>query len=96
MLENQPNAIEEELFGGAIAVYPNPSSGYVTLQLPAPQAGKTKVTLSDISGRKISTHKIAEGQTSITVGNQMLLPCIYLVQLKHPNSGTVAKRFLKK
>jgi hypothetical protein len=72
-----------------LAVFPNPTSGQVTLRLPASASAATQVVLTDLSGRVVLTYPL-RGATETTVPLPAALGTgLYLLQVQ--GNGVVSK-----
>jgi len=61
----QPNAIALVPPQAEIKLYPNPSSGEITIMLPKNSNGNWQVSVSDISGRLVSSNSYPQGNNAI-------------------------------
>ncbi|RZK62677.1 MAG: T9SS type A sorting domain-containing protein, partial [Hymenobacter sp.] len=74
---------------GSFAVFPNPASGRVTVQLPAAPSSAAQVVLTDLSGRPVLTYPL-RGATETTVPLPASLGTgVYLLQVR--GAGVVSK-----
>jgi hypothetical protein len=71
----------------AASLHPNPAAEAATLTLAAPTRPGTVLTLTDALGRRVWSHEIAAGQTSLPIilGGQPV--GLYLVQLVEPGAA---------
>jgi hypothetical protein len=77
-LENaQVSAVVDVDAGLKVAVYPNPVSDILHIQLPADYTGRLNYTLTDLLGHKIISATIAAGATDVPV--QHLAPGVYFL-----------------
>lgn len=84
----------ENMFGNAIRMYPNPTSGTVTLELTGVDAGMVDVNVTDVAGKTISVNKVV-------VNNSIMLDLtsqaggIYYVKVKSERATVVRKLMVK-
>lgn len=74
----------------ALALYPNPATESINLQLTGIQI--REVRISDINGRVLYTKNT--GSEIISIPVEQLRPGVYLVQV-HTDAGTAVRRFIK-
>jgi type IX secretion system substrate protein len=77
------------------ALFPNPASNYFTLLVTGVENAGAVLTVTDISGRAVSTKNITlhTGENSITENTASLQSGIYFVQLKSANI-TIGKKLV--
>ncbi|MGI4740748.1 MAG: T9SS type A sorting domain-containing protein [Janthinobacterium lividum] len=64
------------------ALFPNPASGQVTLQLPASASGPAQVVLRDLSGRSVLTQALRSGTDTTISLPASLAAGVYLLQVQ--------------
>lgn len=95
-LHTETNGIEESL-ADAIALYPNPTTDYFNIQLPASASGDWNMTLYDITGRALINAKITigSGQThQVDVSN--LSSGFYWIKLQNEQVELSKKVIIRK
>jgi len=60
-----------------INLYPNPNTGYMTLDYLLNDNEKGLLTIYDIAGRKISSYELLSGQSSLIINESLLKNGIY-------------------
>jgi hypothetical protein len=73
----------------AVAMYPNPASGQVTLRLPRAATGSAQATLLDLRGRQVLTQTLPLGAETTIQLPASLAAGVYLLQVQGP--GLVMK-----
>jgi hypothetical protein len=78
-----------------INVYPNPASGKVNIRWKKPVSGEVKVTISDLSGRKVfqKVYSSVSGETSINVSG--IATGVYFLQVNHEGENANYKLILE-
>jgi hypothetical protein len=71
----------------AATLHPNPAAEAATLTLAAPTRPGTVLTLTDALGRRLWSHEVAPGQTSLPVTLAGQQAGLYLVQLLAPGAA---------
>jgi hypothetical protein len=71
----------------AASLHPNPAAEAATLTLAAPTRPGTVLTLTDALGRRVWSHEVAAGQTSLPVPLAGQSAGLYLVQLLAPSTA---------
>ncbi|QNE40792.1 PKD domain-containing protein [Hymenobacter sp. NBH84] len=73
-----------QLSSAAWSIYPNPSTGYVQMQLPTHMAGSHSAEIWDATGRLVQTLPLVVGARGTTEANLSYLPKgIYFLRLAH-------------
>jgi hypothetical protein len=68
-----------EVGGKQLAIYPNPTRGMLTIELP--QLGDASLQITDVLGRVIMEKKLSGGQQSVTLTDLPAGNCIVRVQV---------------
>ena len=93
------NVLEVPEFSKApigMEVWPNPSGGFFTLRLPYFTEGKTKLSLSDLSGRMIPLEAIAYGGImEVDLRNLGLSPGIYAIRAEAAGKTYLARLIIQ-
>ncbi|TDN37912.1 T9SS type A sorting domain-containing protein [Hymenobacter sp. UV11] len=76
------------------AMYPNPASGYVTLQLPTAAGSLAQVLLTDLSGRPVLTQTLRGGPHVILSLPPTLASGIYLLQVQSSSFASKPQRLV--
>lgn len=79
--ENYYVGLNEKKAGGLL-IYPNPSSGFFNIDIPAEYDGSV-MTLFNFQGVQIKSITLKNGQNSISVSN--VIPGIYFYHIQSPN-----------
>lgn len=80
--------MEDPLAASAVAVYPNPSEGAVTLRLAGPFTGPVVIHLLDVTGKLLRSETIrATAGLQHTVSLQSLPPGLYLLRVTGGQRG---------
>lgn len=77
-----------------VKIYPNPTKGFVSIQLPSVISGESKISLIDIQGRTIFSKENNQQTTQIDLSH--LTDGIYFISLTYQNQKVVKKIILKK
>ncbi len=77
-----------------LSVYPNPFTNEVNIKTPANSTGNYVVTITDITGKNISTQQIPADKT-FTLNTISLVKGVYLLSVQN-NGKTVVKKVIKK
>jgi hypothetical protein len=77
-------------------LYPNPTQGYLRLEVPDAIAGDYRIIVTDIIGRTIYTEnkQLLAGNNQIELNLSDKNEGIYLLQLTGPNTGYSVKKFV--
>ena len=81
-----------------VAIYPNPVTTDVTVSFDLATSADSKITLSDVSGKTISTNtfnNLTNGNNSVIIQTATLVAGIYYVTLE-ANGSVVTKKLIKK
>ncbi|RAK63220.1 T9SS type A sorting domain-containing protein [Hymenobacter edaphi] len=65
----------------ALAAFPNPAHDMLTVQLPAPAAARTSLTLLDALGRPVRHYAVTSGSTRLPLDLTGLAPGLYALRL---------------
>ncbi len=77
-----------------LSVYPNPFTNEINIKTPANSTGNYVVTITDITGKNISTQQIPADKT-FTLNTISLVKGVYLISVQN-NCKTVVKKVIKK
>lgn len=83
----------------ALAISPNPASDLVAIGVDAPAGIPLTVTLSDISGRKLSSQEYGSarnGRTSVQMDVSRLQPGIYLTMVRAGTQTSTGKLVIRR
>ncbi len=81
-----------------VAIYPNPATTDATVSFDLATSADSKITLSDVSGKTISTNtfnNLTNGNNSVIIQTATLVAGIYYVTLE-ANGSVVTKKLIKK
>jgi hypothetical protein len=94
---NSPLGISEVDFGNIdIAVFPNPASNLIAIQLGTLVADNVLIELFDISGKIINSAKINKGSTIAYFDVQTVYEGTYLLKISSNGHSTTRKILIKK
>ncbi len=85
-----PTSVDEISAAGEISIYPNPTTGILTIK--APKDDFTSLSIANSIGQLLITEHITNTQTTINVNN--LAPGLYYLTLKG-ESGVEVRKFVK-
>lgn len=66
----------------AIAVFPNPSKGAITIQSKIPFTKDTKIHITDMTGKTVKVFAGIDNKESIQINLEALMPGMYLMQFQ--------------
>jgi hypothetical protein len=78
----------------ALAVFPNPASDQVTVQLPTAASNSAQVVLTDLSGRTVLTQPLGGGTKATVNLPASLTTGIYLLQVQDAGAVTKPQRLV--
>lgn len=77
----------------SVSAYPNPATGYLTLEVNGFELSNLSFQLYDISGQLLQNQKITGSQTGIAMGN--LAPATYFVKVIQGNKEVKTFKIIK-
>jgi len=86
-----PTGVKESEFAAGISVYPNPSNGAFTVNLPKDQKFELQVT--DLTGKVISTQAVKTNSAQVILENSA--KGIYLLKITSEGNITIKKLVLQ-
>lgn len=78
----------------AVAVFPNPASGQVTLRLPALASGQAQLTLTDLTGRRVLTQAVRGAADTLVSLPASLAAGVYLLQVQGAGLASQPQRLV--
>ncbi len=87
--DTRTTGIKENIVASNISVFPNPSRGFFTIQLPKETTtNKWNVTIYDIAGKEIQTSEYPGNTIEISV-NEKLPAGIYFIKMFYEKNGEI-------
>lgn len=77
----------------SVSAYPNPATGYLTLEVNGFELSNLSFQLYDISGKLLQNRKITGNHTGIAMGN--LVPATYFVKVVQGNKEVKTFKIIK-
>ena len=93
IVDNDPNAVADNIAKNSLSVYPNPAAGFVMIPMEG-VAGAAQVLLFNSVGQLV-TSVSSEGNAAVRLGMNSLPAGMYTVQVvteKEIKTGTVVKQ----
>ena len=96
---NIPVNVADQKFHDQLHVFPNPTTGSITVESGSPFRKNNTISLSTLSGKTIFEHEVPDGKLSCTINLQkqtdhLITPGIYLFTFSTKNNFTVRKIIL--
>lgn len=85
---------ENEALSNAISIYPNPNFGTLNIDLTETQTDFERLSILDITGRKVFQLSQNDIQNQMEVNTTSLPSGLYFLQLESSEVGVVSKRFV--
>lgn len=85
----------EEATRPQLSLFPNPTSGHLTLRMEAGQTLPTTLVLTDLQGRKLMEREFADGFTEHVLDCSQLPMGMYSIAVQQPGSSPLFLHFIK-
>jgi hypothetical protein len=76
-------------------LYPNPNNGVFTIGFERQLEENAELTIMDMSGRKVASQTLANGQNTFALDYSSLSSGIYMVQIVYKQNKTTHKLVLR-